>query len=1123
MVGVTGATAGPPDPKPVGMREFTTAEIADLVQVQQAAFLRDGPPSLALRRNRMDRLSALVFENAAAFAATLCADFGTRSRQTTAFFDVAGTLSDFVYSRRNLRRWMKPRTVLGIAGPLGLHTTVEAHPLGVVGIVAPWNTPLNLSVMPATAALAAGNRVLIKAPEATPRTSELLARLAGQYFSPDELFVITGGPAAGAAFCAMDFDHLFFTGSTRIAKHVQRSAAEHLVPVTFELGGKNPVVVGRDADIAEAASRIARARLLNGGQVCLCPDYVFVPADRCDQFVAAAERQFRASFPTITGNPHFCSIIDDKNYQRVVSLIEDARAKGANVIEAKPAGEELPSAAERKITPTILTGVTPEMEVMTEEVFGPVLSVLPYENLDEVIDYINARPSPLAAYWMGKDSDDFRRYCARTRSGGVTRNDLLLHAAIAGAPFGGVGDSGMGAYHGKAGFDTFSHYRTVTESSLRGTVASLTVPPIPARATALVDWVVAKQAKRLRKRIDRYESARNAERTGGIRRSDPTDRVCDHALPSFVSPVSLPYTNPEEVVDMVDFEPIGTGLTVFEHDKTVEGPVVWLDSPSAVMEFCSSGDVTNSIVLARGGTTTFLTPALSAGVKGVMTLQGSPECHLGILSREYGIPTLMSVAFTEGVRSVRGETIPPDGAIVRLDATTAPEGSVHIAAGDRRYGDDAGDGRTAEPNPEAATEAEQLKAMMTTYRGEIFDGVRGDRQMRVRLRTGVLDNSDAGVRRGLSREEISDFRAYAGWNLWDMIRSRQSEGESGLIPRQEYETVGFVQQWSTYARWMDKITDKIGADGIIELGAVPRREIGTKANHLHAWATGITPLNGGAVCDQLGVASEIDRQRNAETVIQFQRKLQFGLWGDGPGFVAGRKYQARVLEDRWIDRFRDEETRLDDPDRLAAFRKFNATTELTGFLLHYDNRAGLCDTGPYPLPDGGFVLVRDHFLYEQAYEWSEPMSGLPYAVTEAMFFRPDTPVEIAINDIATTFAMPKNYLKHLSGAVVYARDRWDTPVEQVRRLNDAEMAGIVERCNNAMLELYASISELSWTKGSGGACGCTPGIVCCPSPAPPGCGTPSCPKASTPTAPKPSRPTRCWPAARPRRRWLRCS
>jgi coniferyl-aldehyde dehydrogenase len=316
--------------------------------------------------------------------------------------------------------------------------------------------------------------------------------------------VITGGTAAGAAFSALPLDHLMFTGSSDIAKHVQRSAAENLVPVTLELGGKNPMVVGKDADVATAARRAARGRLLNGGQVCLCADYVFVPADRCDEFVAAAQQQFRTSFPTIIGNPDYCSIVDDKNFRRVVGLIEDARAKGANVFEAKPEGEDLPSAAERKIAPTILTGVTQEMRVMAEEVFGPVLTVLPYGDLDEVIDYINARPSPLGAYWMGDDSEDFRRYCARTRSGGVTRNDIMIHAGMDGAPFGGVGNSGRGAYHGKAGFDTFTHYRTVTESRLRGVLAALTVPPVPARLPKLANWAVANQAARLRKRIDRY-------------------------------------------------------------------------------------------------------------------------------------------------------------------------------------------------------------------------------------------------------------------------------------------------------------------------------------------------------------------------------------------------------------------------------------------------------------------------------------------------------------------------------------------------------------------------------------------------------------------------------------------
>jgi len=517
-----------------------------------------------------------------------------------------------------------------------------------------------------------------------------------------------------------------------------------------------------------------------------------------------------------------------------------------------------------------------------------------------------------------------------------------------------------------------------------------------------------------------------------------------------------------------DFTRVGTGLTVFEHDEPVEGPVVWLDSPTAVMEFCSSGDVANTIVLARGGTTTFLTPALSSGVKGVMTLQGSPESHLGILSREYGIPALMSVAFTEGVLSERGETIPPDGAIVRIDVSTSPGGSVSIASGDRDYGDNAGTGE--DPDPEAAAaakaQAEQLTALMSSYRGEVADGIRGDRQMRVRLKSGVLDGTPENINRDLNADEVSDFLAYSGWNLWDLIKARQTEGESGLIPRQEYETVSFVQQWATYARRFDEITEKVGIDGVIELGGLPRREIGTKANYVHSWGLGICPLIGKAITGELGVSSDLDLQRNANTIIQFRRRLQYGQWGEGPSFISGRRYLAPVLEPEWLERFRDEETRLDSgsdaPERLAAFRSFNATTELTGFLLHYDCRAGMSDTGPYPLEDGGFVLVRDHFLYEQAYDWSEPLSDLPYCVTQAMFFRPDTPVEIRINDIATTFARPGNYLKYLSGAAVYARDKWDTPVSRIRRLDDTEMARIVKRCNESMLALYNSISALSW-------------------------------------------------------------
>jgi coniferyl-aldehyde dehydrogenase len=361
-----------------------------------------------------------------------------------------------------------------------------------------------LLTQPATAAFAAGDRVMMKASEVTPHTAALLHELAPRYFSAEELVVVTGGRETGEAFCSMPFDHLLFTGSPGVGKHVQRSAAEHLVPVTLELGGKNPVVIGHDANIDTAASRVARARMINGGQVCLCPDYVFVPADRIEEFAGAVVRQFRTSFPTVLHNLMHCTIVDDHNFQRVVGLVEDARAKGATVIEAAPEGETLPSAAQRCIAPTVLTNMSDDMRVMNEEVFGPVLTVLPYHNLDDVIGYINTRPSPLACYWFGKDSADFRRFCAHARTGGITRNDFLLHAALDGAPFGGVGGSGMGAYHGKAGFDTFSQYRAVSESRLPGSATALFVPPTHPRLMTALDWIVDKQATRVRKRINRF-------------------------------------------------------------------------------------------------------------------------------------------------------------------------------------------------------------------------------------------------------------------------------------------------------------------------------------------------------------------------------------------------------------------------------------------------------------------------------------------------------------------------------------------------------------------------------------------------------------------------------------------
>jgi coniferyl-aldehyde dehydrogenase len=491
------------------MCDFTADEIAAAIDVQRTAFLRDGPPTVAVRRNRIDRLAALTLENADAFAHAMSQDFGNRPIPAAIVSDILGSITDVALIRRKLKKWMKPRDTMRLTRAVGVRTRVQARPLGVVGVVAPWNFPVLLLTQPATAAFAAGNRVMMKASEVTPRTAALLHEVAPRYFSAEELVVVTGGRETGEAFCSMPFDHLLFTGSPTVGKHVQRSAAEHLVPVTLELGGKNPVVIGRDANIDTAASRVARARMINGGQVCLCPDYVFVPADRCDEFVGAAVRQFRTSFPTVLQNLMHCTIVDDRNYLRVVGLVEDARAKGATVIEAVPEGETLPSAAQRCVAPTLLTNMSDDMLVMSEEVFGPVLTVLPYHSLDDVISYINTRPSPLASYWFGKDSTDFRRFCAHARTGGITRNDFLLHAAVDGAPFGGVGGSGMGAYHGKAGFDTFSQYRAVSESRLAGSATALFVPPTHPRLMTALNWIVRKQATRVRKRINRFRRRRS--------------------------------------------------------------------------------------------------------------------------------------------------------------------------------------------------------------------------------------------------------------------------------------------------------------------------------------------------------------------------------------------------------------------------------------------------------------------------------------------------------------------------------------------------------------------------------------------------------------------------------------
>jgi coniferyl-aldehyde dehydrogenase len=388
----------------------------------------------------------------------------------------------------------------------GMRAEVESTPLGVVGIIGPWNFPLNLVVLPATAAFAAGNRVMIKMSEVTPRTAELMKRLAPDYFGQDELQVVTGGPDVAADFAGLPFDHLFFTGSPSVGALVARAASQNHVPVTLELGGKNPVVVAPDADVRRSATRIARARMVNGGQVCVCPDYVFVPADQIETFVNVARDTLRGMFPTIVSNADYCSSVNDANFDRVVDLIDDARTNGARVETVGPVGETLPDRETRKIAPTIVRGVDGTMKIASDEIFGPVLVVMEYSRLADAIAYINERPSPLVAYWYGPDGDHFREFVRSTRSGGVARNDFAAQMIPSAAPFGGVGRSGMGAYHGKAGFDTFSHQRSVVGTDLPFSVTGSASPPFTRPMKFYADMSLRMARRKTRKRLDAHDA-----------------------------------------------------------------------------------------------------------------------------------------------------------------------------------------------------------------------------------------------------------------------------------------------------------------------------------------------------------------------------------------------------------------------------------------------------------------------------------------------------------------------------------------------------------------------------------------------------------------------------------------
>jgi len=361
-----------------------------------------------------------------------------------------------------------------------------SQPLGVVGVVAPWNYPYQLSMLPALGALAAGNRVMIKPSELAPRTAELMVRIVREFFAENELAVFPGDAAVGKAFVELPFDHLFFTGSTAVGRLVAQAAAKNLTPVTLELGGKSPVIVDADGEFDAIAPKIAMGKLFNAGQTCIAPDYALVPRARTAEFTAAMKAAIGKLYPTLAGNPDYTSIVNERHYARLTGLLNDAKARGARVVEINPAGETLDPAG-RKLAPTLVLDIDPDMAIMREEIFGPLLPVVPYDSLDDAIGYVNAHDHPLALYWLGGNRARRDRVLRDTIAGGVTVNGCLTHFAQEAQPFGGVGASGTGSYHGVYGFRNFSKEKAVYYQPRLGIVPLLT-PPYGKLLDGLLRW-----------------------------------------------------------------------------------------------------------------------------------------------------------------------------------------------------------------------------------------------------------------------------------------------------------------------------------------------------------------------------------------------------------------------------------------------------------------------------------------------------------------------------------------------------------------------------------------------------------------------------------------------------------
>lgn len=432
----------------------------DILALQRAAFLRDEAPTLLQRRADLKKLRAAVLERREMIELALNEDFGHRSRHETAIMEIMSLVQGIDYLHRNLRRFMRAdRRHVALTFRFG-HARIEYQPLGVIGIIAPWNYPFSLALMPLATALAAGNRAMLKPSEFTPKTSALLGSLLSEIFAQEQVATITGDASVGAEFSGLAFDHLIFTGSTAVGRAVMKAASQNLVPVTLELGGKSPVIVENGADLDHASGSIAFGKLANGGQTCIAPDYALVHEDEIERFIVAYDKAVGRLYPSGPTSVDYTSIINERHFSRLTGLLDDARSKGARIINVGMKPEEAQKRP-RTLGPSLVVDANDSMQIMQDEIFGPILPIVPYRDLAEAISHINAHPRPLALYYFGMNKADQKLVLTRTISGNVTINGTLMHYAQDDLPFGGVGASGMGAYHGIEGFRALSHAKGI--------------------------------------------------------------------------------------------------------------------------------------------------------------------------------------------------------------------------------------------------------------------------------------------------------------------------------------------------------------------------------------------------------------------------------------------------------------------------------------------------------------------------------------------------------------------------------------------------------------------------------------------------------------------------------------